>query len=170
MGKCSKSSYWREPGETDILTFSKLWVVLFHQIPILCFITREMYRFSHKYPIVLETATKLILWKKPGKLVNILFPSINTSFLSDCYSMIYLITWEIHGSSHQYWIALGNAAKRILWGSAWETGIQIMCDSLPSDFYSVVCSIAWKMHELFNQFLIAWYNVGNLIPWERTWI
>ena len=42
--------------------------------PIIYLIIWEMHGFSHQFPIVRENATKPIVWRKPGKLVIILFP------------------------------------------------------------------------------------------------
>ena len=78
--------------------FPKLWVLLFHQIPILW----------------LGKSSKSTHWGKPEKLVPILFPKCG-SFKSDSQVMVCFITREIHWYTHQYPMVLEKALKPILW-------------------------------------------------------
>ena len=55
--------------------------------------------------------TKPILYEEPGKLVPTVFPKIGAFVPPDSYPMVCLSTWKIHGSSHQYLIALENTAN-----------------------------------------------------------
>ena len=74
-----------------------------------------MHEFPHQFPIVQENTTKPIVWGEPGKLVLILFPSKGDFFPLDSHPMLYFITWEMYGSSHQFPIAWEKAGKPIEW-------------------------------------------------------
>ena len=73
--------------------------------PVTYFITWEMLRFPHKFPIALENAAKSIELREPGKLVPILSPKYGYFLPSDFHPMVYPTPWKMHGFSHQFPIA-----------------------------------------------------------------
>ena len=73
--------------------------------PVIYFITWEMLRFPHQFPIALENAAKSIELREPGKLVPILSPKYGHFFPSDSHPMVSPTPWKMHGFSHQFPIA-----------------------------------------------------------------
>ena len=49
----------------------------------------EMHGFPHKFTTVRENATKIMVWRKPGKLILVLFPQYGCFFPSDSLPMVY---------------------------------------------------------------------------------
>ena len=73
-------------------------------------IIQKLHGFSHQFPIVQESTTKLILWGEPGKLVLILFPQYGCFFhyipilrytSSNGKCMCFLINFPQHGKRQQ---------------------------------------------------------------------
>ena len=56
--------------------------------PVIYFITWEMLRYPHQFPIALEYSAKSIELKEPGKLVPILSPKYGYFFPSDSHPMV----------------------------------------------------------------------------------
>ena len=65
--KCSKTLWKGRTRKLNTHTFSKIWVLFFHQIPnpMVYFIKWVMHRFSHQFLIASENTAKLILWETP---------------------------------------------------------------------------------------------------------
>ena len=76
----------------------------------------------------------------------------------ESHPVVYFITWEIHGFSHQFPISLEDAAKSI---ELKEPGklVPILSPKygyfFPSDSHPTVSPAPWKMHGLSHQFPIA---------------
>ena len=73
--------------------------------PVIYFITWEMLRFPHQFPIALENAAKSIELREPGKLVPILSPKYGYFFPSDSHPMVSPTPRKMHEFSHQFPIA-----------------------------------------------------------------
>ena len=73
--------------------------------PVICFITWEILRFPHQFPIALENAAKSIELRVPGKLAPILSPKYGYFFPPDSHPMVSPAPWKMHGFSHQFSIS-----------------------------------------------------------------
>ena len=120
-------------GEIGTHTFPIVWVLF----PL---VTWEVNVFSHQFPITWEKAAKPTELGKPGKLVpgNILqnpsyvenlgeigthtFPLVWVLFRLDFRPMVYFITWEVHGFSHQISHSIRKVSKTHRMAKAWEIG------------------------------------------------
>ena len=76
--------------------------------PMVYFIACEMHGFPHQFSIARENATKPIAWGEHWKLLLVLFPYYGCFFSIMPHTMVYVITWEMHGFSHQFPIAWKN--------------------------------------------------------------
>ena len=75
----------------------------------------EMHRFSHRFPMARENATKAILWREPPNWYLHFSRNMGTFFPSDSHPVVYFSTWEKHRFSLQFPIAGENATKPIVW-------------------------------------------------------
>ena len=164
----AKPIEWKETGILVLIIFPKYGCFFF--IRFLYFITWKMYRSSHQYPMSWEKVTKPILYEEPGKLVPIVFPKIGAFVPPDSYPMVCFNTWKIHGSSHQYPIALENTANppiRDILGNWYPYFSESMCGSFPSDSHLMVCFITREMHRSSHQYPIALEKAAKSILWEE---
>ena len=109
--------------------------------PMICFVTKGMYRSSHQYPITWKKATKHILWEEPGKLIPIWYKYgcfCFTRFLYDGIIHHEEYTQVFHSIFH----SMGEIGQIHPLGRTWEIGTQ--------NFSKV-----WVF--LFNQIPITWF-------------
>ena len=67
MGKCRKLTHWGQLGKFIPILFPEEPSLPSNSNPIVCFITREMHRFPHQYPIALEKTQNPSYGKSLGK-------------------------------------------------------------------------------------------------------
>ena len=81
MAKCNKTHYIGKAWEIGTHTFPIMGTFLQPDShPVIYFITWEMLRLPHQFPIALENAAKSIELREPGKLVPILSPKYGYFF------------------------------------------------------------------------------------------
>ena len=84
---------------------------------------------------------------------------MGASFPFDSHPVVYFITWEMHGCSHQFPIAQKNPTKPIYGedlGNWYSYFSHSMGASFPLDSHYMVLFITWEMYGFSNQFTIAW--------------
>ena len=120
-GKCNKTHCMGRTWEIGTHTLP-IWYGCFFSLDshsMVYFITWEMDVFSHHLAVMgkgsqihrmgkaweigsREYPTKSIVLGKPGKLALILFAQYGFFLPFDCHPMVYFITCEMHGFSHQF--------------------------------------------------------------------
>ena len=98
------------------------------------------------------------------------FPIVWVLFPLDSHPMVYFITWELHGFSHQIFHSIRKVSETHRMGKAWEIGFHIFLIKwvfFPLDSHPVEYFIIWKMHGFPYQFPIAWEKAGNRIKWDK---
>ena len=100
-GKMQQNPWYGESPGNWYSCFSHSMVAFFpsdsHPMPY--FSTWEIHGFPHKFPTVRETATKLMVWRKSGKLILI------TS------AIVWLLSAAV---AHRYSVNLQNTSGRLL--------------------------------------------------------
>ena len=100
-GKMQQNPWYGESPGNWYSCFSHSMVAFFpsdsHPMPY--FSTWEIHGFHHKFPTVRETATKLMVWRKSGKLILI------TS------AIVWLLSEAV---AHRYSVNLQNTSGRLL--------------------------------------------------------
>ena len=104
--------------EIGIYTFPVVWVLFSHPIPILWF--TSLHGKCLGFHINIPQHGKMQQNPSYGENIRNWYPYVSHSmgsfFPSDSYSLVYLITWEMLGFSHQYPIAWENVTKPMVWG------------------------------------------------------
>ena len=100
-----------------------------------------------------------------------IFPIIWVYFPLDSHPMVYLITWKMHGFSHQISHSITKISETHRMGKPWEIGSHTFfikwVSFFPLDSHPMLYFMIWEMHGFSHQSPTAWENAGKPIEWEK---
>ena len=158
--------------------------------PIVYFITLEMHRISHEFPVAWEKAAKPNGWVKLWKLVTgkilqnssyaenlrkwYLYFSHNTVLF---YHYLFVLWFtSSHGKCmgflvnfQKYRKRQQNPSNRESLGNWFPHIFNKMGTFFLLDSHPVVHFIIWEMHEFSHHLSIAWEKLGKPFEWKKPW-
>ena len=143
--------------EIDNHTFSIIWVLFSHPIPILWYTSVFLINFP-QYGKIQQNS-----WY--GKSLGNWYPyfshSIGAFFPSDSHPMVYFIIWEMHGFPRQFLIVQENAAKLIVWGEPRK--LVLILFPYYGCFFSIRFPFYGILHQMGNAcvFSLISHNLGK---------